>query len=132
MARDKLGDYSIIREVGRGGMGAVYEAKSGQGDRVAIKTMITPPDLDSRARWEMVDRFMTEARAIRALEHKNVVSVLDTGEDQGEFYIVMEFLDGQSVRQLLDMMGPISLQRAVNIICDVCAALKYAHEHGVI
>jgi serine/threonine-protein kinase len=132
MAREKLGDYEIVREIGRGGMGAVYEAKSPTGDRVALKTMVMPAELDSRARWEMVDRFMTEARAIRAMDHKNVVSVLDTGEDGGEFYIVMELLEGQSVRQLLDMMGPISPSRARQIACDVCAALSYAHGLGVI
>src|SRR5438270_10336387 len=132
MAREKLGDDRILREIGRGGMGAVYEGLSPREERVAIKTMLTPPDLDSRARWEVVERFMTEARAIRALEHRNIVSVLDVGQDEGEFFMVMEFLDGQSVRQLLDMVGAFPLTKATAILSDVCSALQYAHAREVI
>jgi serine/threonine-protein kinase len=132
MPLEKLGDYRVLREIGRGGMGAVYEGVSPQGDRVAIKTILSSPDLDSRARWEMVERFMTEARAIRALEHRNIVSVVDQGQDEGGFFMVMEFLDGQSVRQLLDMVGVFPLAKAVGIANDVCGALHYAHQAGVI
>src|SRR5207237_7215297 len=89
MAREKLGDYRVVREIGRGGMGAVYEGTSPRGERVAIKTILGSADLDSRARWEMVERFMMEARAIRALEHRNIVSVMDVGQDEGEFFMVM-------------------------------------------
>lgn len=132
MAREKLGDYDIISEVGRGGMGAVYEASSLKTGRVAIKTMLMPPDLDNRTRWEMIERFMTEARAIRALEHRNIVSVLDVGEDEGEFFMVMEFLEGQDLSQLIDMMGAFAPDRAKAIIADVCDALAYSHGREVI
>ncbi len=132
MPRDRLGDYRIVREIGRGGMGAVYEATTAQGERVAIKTILTAMDLDARARWELVERFMMEARAIRALDHRNIVAVTDVGQDEGEFFMVMEFLDGQSVRQLLDIVGAFPLPRATAIITDVCAALQYAHQAGVI
>lgn len=133
MPREKLGDYRIVREIGRGGMGAVYEATSPQGERVAVKTILSAgAEMDSRSRWEVVERFMMEARAIRALEHRNIVAVTDVGQDEGEFFMVMEFLDGQSVRQLLDMIGAFPIQKASAIIADVCAALSYAHRAGVI
>src|SRR6185295_3532993 len=102
------------------------------GDRVAVKTILASTDLDSRARWERGEGFMMEARAIRALDHRNIVCVTDVGQAEGEFFMVMEFLDGQSVRQLLDMIGTFPLPKAVSIISDVCAALQYAHQGGVI
>ena len=132
MSQKKIGPYSVVRELGHGGMGTVYQGLSPDGDLVAIKTMRLPPDLDSNTRWEAVERFQREARACRELQHRNIVRVLDVGEDQGTFYMVQEFLDGQSVGQLLQMAGRLDPSRAAEIISDVCAALQYAHEHGVV
>ncbi len=132
MSQRKIGPYAVVRELGRGGMGTVYQGISPDGDPVAIKTMRLPADLDSATRWEAVERFQREARACRELQHRNIVRVLDVGEDQGVFYMVQEFLDGQSVGQLLRMAGRMDPQRAAEIVSDVCGALAYAHEHGVV
>jgi predicted ATPase len=132
MQREKLGKYRIAREIGRGAMGAIYEALTPYDERVAVKTMLMPPDLPSQRQWELVDRFLMEARAIRRLEHPNVVRVLDTGVDRGDFFIVMEFLDGRSLRQVLRERGPLPAVEAIELFGQVCAALGYAHRLGVI
>lgn len=129
---EKLGKYSVVREIGRGGMGKVYEGQDPEGNRVAIKTMLLPEDLDPAARWDAIERFMREARAARALKHRNIVEVLDVGEEKGEYFIVMEYLEGQSVRDLIDLAGALKPERAVQIVGEVCGALAYAHEQGVV
>lgn len=128
----KVGEYTIAREVGRGGMGKVFQALSPQGDTVALKTVIWPQGLDPRSRWETVERFQREARAARVLTHPNICQVLDIGADGDTFYIVMEFLDGQSVRDLIKIAGAIQVGRAVEIMHTVCEALAYAHDKGII
>ena len=132
MSGQTIGPYTITRGIGRGGMGEVFEAQAGDGRRVAVKTLSMPETPDPAARWEAIERFQREARAARSLQHPNIVSVLDVGEDQGRFYIVMEYLDGQSVHDLLEMAGAISVERAKGIIVRVCDALAYAHERQVI
>lgn len=113
-------------------MGKVFEALSPKGTTVAVKTMLLPEGLDSRARWETVERFQREARAARSLVHPNIVQVLDIGADQETFFIIMEFLDGQSVRELIDLAGAIKPERAVEIMLPACEALAYAHDQGVV
>ena len=128
----KVGEYTIAREVGRGGMGKVFQALSPQGDTVALKTVIWPEGLDPRTRWETVERFQREARAARVLTHPNICQVLDIGADDDTFFIVMEFIDGQSVRDLIRIAGAIQVERAVEIMTTVCKALAYAHDQGII
>ena len=124
--------YRVVREIGRGGMGRVLEGEGPDGARVAIKVMLLPEGLDARSRWETVERFMREARACRALEHRCIPRMHAVGQQDDQFFIVMEYLDGQSVRQLLDLAGPISPERTCQIVGDVCAALHYAHGLGVV
>lgn len=132
MSLRKVGEYTISREIGRGGMGKVFQALSPQGDTVALKTVIWPEGLDPRSRWETVERFQREARAARVLTHPHICRVLDIGADEDTFYIVMEFLDGQSVRDLIRVAGAIQVDRAVEIMHTVCNALAYAHDEGII
>jgi serine/threonine-protein kinase len=113
-------------------MGKVLQALSPQGQTVAIKTMLLPEGIDARARWETVERFQREARAARSLVHPNIVQVLDIGADRDTFFIVMEYLDGQTVRELIELAGAIKLDRAVDIITVACEALAYAHDQGII
>jgi serine/threonine-protein kinase len=127
-----IGGYTITRELGQGGMGRVFQALSPEGATVAVKTMLLAEGLSARARWETVERFQREARAARSLTHPDIVRVLDIGADQDTFFIVMEFLDGQSIRELLDASGAIQVEGAVQIIAAACEALAYAHDHGVI
>jgi len=132
MSTAKIGDYTITRMLGQGGMGKVFEGLSPQGATVAIKTMLLAEGLDARTRWETVERFQREARAARSLVHPNIVQVLDIGADQETFFIVMEFLDGQSVGQLVDLAGAVRVERAVEIMIPACEALAYAHDQGVV
>jgi len=127
-----LAGYTVTRELGQGGMGKVLQAMSPQGQTVAIKTMLLPEGTDARARWETVERFQREARAARSLVHPNIVQVLDIGADQDTFFIVMEYLDGQTVRELIELAGAIRMDRAVEIISIACEALAYAHDQGII
>jgi serine/threonine protein kinase len=113
-------------------MGKVHQAVSPEGASVAIKTMILRDGLDARARWETVERFQREARAARSLVHKNIVQVLDIGADQDTFFIVMEYVEGQTVRELIRLAGAIGTQRATEIVGSVCEALAYAHDLGII
>lgn len=127
-----LAGYTVTRELGQGGMGKVLQALSPQGQTVAIKTMLLPEEIDARARWETVERFQREARAARSLVHPNIVQVLDIGADQDTFFIVMEYLDGQTVRELIELAGAITLDRAVDIMTVACEALAYAHDQDII
>ncbi len=132
MAEEMLGSYKIVREIGQGGMGKVYEGESPQGERVAIKEMILAPELEPSVRWEVVERFQREARAARSMDHKNIIKCFDVGEQDGRYFMVLELLEGQSVRDIIDTAGAIAVPRTVEIVTDVCAALQYAHEQGII
>ncbi len=132
MSLRRIADYTIVRERDRGGMGVVYQALSPAGATVALKTVTWPQQPDARKRWEAIERFQREARAARALSHPNICQVLDYGADESSLFIVMEFLDGQSLRELIRSAGAIRVERAVEIAVAVCEALAYAHEHGVI
>ncbi len=132
MSADVLGDYRLVRELGRGGMGKVFLATSPSGDEVALKTVIFPEGLDPRARWETVERFQREARAARSLSHPSICQVLDIGADGDTFFIVLEFLKGRSLRQALAEDGPLPPSRALEVMRQVCEGLAYAHAQGII
>jgi hypothetical protein len=132
VATRKIADYTIARELGRGGMGTVYQALSPEGATVAIKTVLWPEGADPRARWEAIERFQREARAARSLTHPNICQVLDFGADEESLYIVMEFLDGETLLDLIALAGGIKVARAVEIVRDVGEALEHAHDHGII
>ncbi len=132
MSFDSIGGYSITRELGQGGMGKVYQARSSRGETVALKTVLWPENMDPRTRWEVVERFQREARAARSLDHPNICQVLDIGADDDTFFIVMEFLDGQTVGDLIQFAGAVKVERAMEIIISVCEGLAYAHEQGIV
>jgi class 3 adenylate cyclase/predicted Ser/Thr protein kinase len=128
----RIGDYTLLREHGRGGMGVVYQALSPTGATVALKTVTWPEPADAKKRWEAIERFQREARAARALSHPNICQVLDYGADESSLFIVMEFLDGQSLRELLQVAGAIAMARALDTMRGVAEALAYAHGQGVV
>ncbi|MFN8574211.1 MAG: serine/threonine-protein kinase [Gemmatimonadaceae bacterium] len=123
------GQYDIVREVGRGGMGVVYLARDLKLDRdVAIKTL--PPHLADNA--EIRERFLREARTAAALAHPNIVPIHRADEINGRVFFVMGYVDGESLAQTLRTSGPPSPRRVAEILIDVASALAYAHDHGVI
>jgi len=130
----KIGDiegrYRIIEKVGVGGMGTVYRAEHEVLRRqVALKVLRTELLQDSMA----MARFEQEARACAALTHPNLVSVYDCGINSlSQPYLVMEFLEGRSLMELVKEQGPFNLDQFFKIFLDVCEGLHYAHANGVI
>src|SRR5579883_1708914 len=123
------GRYEITHLVARGGMAQVYRARDALLDRpVALKVLFPELSVD-RA---FVERFRREAQAAANLSHPNIVPVFDWGEDDGTYFIVMEYVDGRPLSALLRASGPLPPERAVDIGANVAAALAYAHRHGVV
>jgi len=127
----QLGRYEILGELGRGAMGVVYKARDPIIDRVvALKTIDFA--LTGAAATSFEQRFFQEARAAGRLNHPNIVTIYDAGQADGVAYIAMEFLDGTSLRELLDKQPPLPIARIVEITGQVARGLAYAHEQGVI
>ncbi len=122
--------YTIVRLLGHGGMGAVYEARHATlARRVAIKFLL--PEL--AANPDALRRFENEAKAAGGLEHPNLVAVTDLGSaDDGSPYLVMEFLEGEDCAALLARQGALPVARAVNIVVQACRGLALAHQHGIV
>ena len=124
----RLGPYEILSPLGAGGMGEVYRARDTRlGRSIAIKVL--PESLATDV--DRLRRFEREARAVAALNHPNILSVHDIGEQNGIHYIVTELLDGQTLREKLDA-GPISSKRAIEYGRQIAQGLAAAHEKGVV
>src|SRR5579871_4436054 len=118
----------ILELLGYGGMGAVYKARQVRLDRlVALKVL--PPEAGRDPSF--AERFTREARALAHLNHPHIVGVHDFGEHDGLFYFIMEYVDGANLRRLL-ADGPLSPALALQIVPQVCDALQYAHEEGIV
>ncbi|HWO14521.1 MAG TPA: protein kinase [Polyangiaceae bacterium] len=130
--RQLLGRYEVVRTIGEGGMGRVYEAFDPDLQRhVAIKVML--PENDAKLRDEFANRFKREGRVTGQLAHPNVATVYDCGlTPDGGAYMVMEMVRGGSLRQLLDARGRLSVAESVTIGHQVASALHYAHKHDII
>src|SRR5215217_8689345 len=122
--------YLVEEHVGAGGMGAVYRARHLSMDRpVAIKFLHQRLVEDEAARV----RFQAEARAAVKLRHPNAVSVTDFGQtSEGVVYIVMELLEGRTLREILNREAPIETARAISLMLQTSAAVAAAHEAGII
>lgn len=124
------GQFQILQKIGAGGMGAVYKALQPSMNRsVAVK--ILHPKLTNRK--DIVARFRREARAMSHLTHPNTVKVLLYGElEDGGLYIVMEYLEGKNLNQVVRKEGPMPAERAIPVLVQVCGALQEAHTQGII
>ena len=123
------GRYRVADVLGRGGMAVVYLARDDELDRpVAIKVLAGHLADDATFR----DRFVREARLAAGLSHPNIVQIYDAGEDDGNPYIVMEFVDGRSLADELDLDGPLDPGRVVDLGVQVCAGLEHAHATGLV
>jgi beta-lactam-binding protein with PASTA domain/tRNA A-37 threonylcarbamoyl transferase component Bud32 len=121
--------YELTHLIARGGMAQVYRARDRQLDRpVALKVLFPELSVD-RA---FVERFRREAQAAANLSHPNIVPVFDWGEDNGSYFIVMEFVDGRPLSAVLRESGPLSAQQTATIGAHVAAALAFAHRNGVV
>ena len=126
----RIGRYEILEELGRGAMSIVYKARDPNiGRLVTLKVM----RLDWEVRSEKSKkRFRHEAMSAGQLTHPNIVAVYDADEDRGRPFIVMEYLPGPTLAEVLKVLAPLSLERTVDIALQICDALDYAHRHGVI
>jgi len=125
----RMGPYEIRREIGSGGMGVVYEGWDARlNRRVAVKTLW--PALAQRP--EARQRFLREARAAAAVSHPNVTQIYDIGEEAGQVYFAMEFLEAQSLQQVLEEQGRLPADRAIDITRQTALGLKAAADAGII
>lgn len=121
---EKLGEYRIRRLIGGGGMGNVYEAEEAMsGRRVALKVL--HPSLAKSAGRE---RFFMEMRILGELQHPNIVRSLRCAELDGELVLVLEYLEGRTLREELDALGRLPVERAISMVSAVASALVVAHE----
>ena len=125
-----LGDrYELHRRLARGGMAQVYLARDSSLDRpVAIKELVPEFATDP----SFVERFRREAQAAANLAHPNIVGVYDWGTQDGTYYIVMEYIDGPSLSQVIRRDGPLHPRRAAELTSEVAGALGFAHSRGVV
>ena len=125
---EKIGKYEVLDVLGRGGMGVVYRARDARLGRVVAIKMLTESFSENP---EMLQRFYREASQTGALRHNNIVIVFDAGDQDGEPYIVMEYVEGEPLDKMIKRER-IHLQLALSIVEQICAALAYAHRNGVI
>ena len=128
----RIGKYPVIREIGKGAMGTVFEGfDPDTGEKVAIKILRAEHLADSAADSASA-RFEREAQATRRLRHPNIVDVREYGEQGRIKFIAMEFLDGRELRQLMRERGRFALDDAVFVLLQLLDALGHSHEHGVV
>ncbi len=130
---EKLGRYKIVRELGKGAMGVVYEGNCPNiGRRVAIKTARRDVMEASGRADEMMERFLREARAAGTLNHPNIITIYDADEQDDIAYIAMEYLEGGDLGDQLEAKRRFTPEEAVEICATVCEALAVAHDNGIV
>ena len=126
----KINDrYEIIKSIGEGGMANVYLAKDTILDRqVAVKVLRGDLSTDEK----FIRRFQREALSVSNLSHPNIVEVYDVGEEDGQYYIVMEYIEGKTLKQLLYKRGALTLPEVIDIMTQLTDGLSHAHEAYII
>ena len=125
----KIGKYEIVAELGQGGMGVVYKARDPFiGRMVALKTIT--PELVSDP--EILKRFYREAQSAGTLQHPNIVTIYDLGEADGRPYIAMEFVEGESLQNIINRRARIPLAAKLKLVQQFCEGLGHAHKHGFV
>ena len=118
----------ILELIGKGGMGAVYKARQRELDRI-VALKILPPGIGQDAAF--AERFTREARALAKLNHPGIVTIYEFGRADGLYFFLMEYVDGVNLRQLL-AGGRVSAREALAIVPQICDALQYAHDQGIV
>lgn len=123
------GRYEIISRIGGGGMAVVYKARDVLLNRyVAIKVLNESLSNDS----EFIRRFSREAQAAASLSHPNVVGVYDVGQEDYTHYIVMEYIEGPTLKEYIQQYSPLTAEEIVSIASQICDALAHAHENQIV
>lgn len=124
----RLGPYTILEPLGSGGMGVVYLARHESLDRTVALKVLNPACARQKG---FPERFQREGQVLAALAHPNIVGVYDLGCEAGTYYLAMERVAGQTLRQVLQQ-GPVPPARAFRLFAQLCDGLQYAHDHGVV
>ena len=126
---EKIGHFRIVDRIGRGAMGVVYSARDERtGRNVALKVMMADLEGDRETR----QRFEREAKVAGDLLHRNVINVYEMGEEDGRLFMVMELLDGETLNDYLKRVGRLPLERALDLMMQMCEGLAVAHAHGIV
>jgi serine/threonine-protein kinase len=125
----RIGSYEVLARVARGGMGVVYRARHIYIDKVVALKVLDPA---LSARPELIERFRTEAQSLARVEHEHVVKVIDILEDQGVHCIVMDFAEGENLRQQVKKHGPLPADELLSVARQTAEALFAAHREGIL
>ncbi|HEY6338144.1 MAG TPA: protein kinase [Candidatus Sulfotelmatobacter sp.] len=125
----KIGKYDVVDVIGKGGMGIVYRAKDPFLDRMVAIKIMTISYADSP---DLLERFYREAKATAHLQHPNIVTVYELGEQDGSPYLVMQFLEGVSLESALHASQKLTLLQKIDVIIETCHGLAYAHQRGIV
>lgn len=128
----QLGDYRLLRRVGRGATSEVYLAEQDNASNPYVAVKVLRPDIVDKDDNKMLERFQHEAKAARVLNHPNIVQVYKIDESDGLHYIAQEFVHGRNLSELLRRNGPPATKDSLHIIRQVATALQAAHEAGVV
>ena len=129
----KIGKYEILGILGRGGMGIVHKALDPDIEReVAIKTIRFDTLTEGLEKEEQLNRVIREAKAAGRLNHPNIITIYDVGRDKDLTYIVMQYVDGQSLQNLIDSGKSFSPQEIIDTLKPVSEALDFAHQGGIV
>jgi len=125
----RLNKYEIRAEIGRGGMGAVYKGYDPTLDRYVAVKVLAPHLVWEK---ESVQRFVREARAAARLKHAGIVTIYDVGQEASWYYFVMEYLEGETLTEVIKQRGQLPPDEVVRILHPLADALDYAHHHGLV
>ena len=121
--------YEILGKIGTGGMADVYKAKDHKLNRFVAVKVLKP---EFREDTTFIRKFKSEAQAAAVLTHPNIVNVFDVGDDNGVYYIVMELIEGITLKEYISKKGKLSVKEATSIAIQVSMGLEAAHSHGIV
>ena len=124
-----LGEYVVLDEIGRGGMGQVLKARHRTMDRVVALKQLPPGAMRSP---QAIERFRREVKAAARLEHPNIVTAHDAGEADGIHFLVMQYVEGKDLARVLAEQGPLGIEEAVDCAIQAARGLEYAHRQGIV
>ncbi|HPU41300.1 MAG TPA: protein kinase [Acetivibrio clariflavus] len=123
------GRYELLEKIGGGGMALVYKAKCRLLNRFVAVKLLRPEFTTDE---EFVKRFRVEAQAAASLSHPNIVSIYDVGQEDDLHYIVMEYVNGITLKEYIMQKGVLNWKEAVNIVIQICSAIEHAHKNHIV